>query len=118
MKLFALLALVGEFSIKSVFSQHGNILLNFFIPPGFAAASGTFDYGRLRGNSVWSPDTEYTYEYVGRLLTGIPELSSTHVSGIGIKCKLNVVVTRSGRIVLHIREAKYARVNEVCMSLM
>ena len=59
---------------------------------------------------------EYTYEYQGRLLTGIPELSSTHFSGIGIKCKLNVVVTRSGRIVLHIREAKYARVNDVCMS--
>ena len=62
---------------------------------------------------MWVPGTEYTYEYAGRLLTGIPELSSTHFSGIGIKCKLSLTVTRSGRIVLHIKDAHYARVNEV-----
>ena len=62
---------------------------------------------------MWVPGTEYTYEYAGRLLTGIPELSSTHFSGIGIKCKLSLTVTRSGRIILHIKDAHYARVNEV-----
>ena len=62
---------------------------------------------------MWVPGTEYTYEYNGRLLTGIPELSSTHFSGIGIKCKLSLIVTRAGRIILQIKDAQYARVNEV-----
>ena len=63
--------------------------------------------------SVWRPGTEYTYQYDGRLLTGIPELSSHHLSGIGIKSKLTLTVVRSGRIVLHIKDAEYARVNGV-----
>ena len=79
---------------------------------GFAAAS-LESSGSFGGNSMWVPGTEYTYEYDGRLLTGIPELSSTHFSGIGIKCTLNVVVTRTGRIVLRIREGKFTRVNQV-----
>ena len=79
---------------------------------GFAAAS-LESSGSFGGNSMWVPGTEYTYEYNGRLLTGIPELSSTHFSGIGIKCKLSLTVTRSGRIILHIKDAHYARVNEV-----
>ena len=85
---------------------------------GFAAASlesfgSGGSSGGLSGRSMWSTGTEYTYEYQGRLLTGIPELSSHHFSGVGIKCKLSLTVTRSGRIVLHIREAEYARVNNV-----
>ena len=67
----------------------------------------------MGGTSMWKPDTEYTYEYNGRLLTGIPELSSHHFSGIGIKCKLSLTVTRFGRVVLHIKDAEYARVNNV-----
>ena len=63
--------------------------------------------------SVWMPGTEYTYQYDGRLLTSIPELSSHHLSGIGIKSKLTLTVVRSGRIVLHIKDAEYARVNDV-----
>ena len=63
--------------------------------------------------SGWRPGTEYTYRYEGRLLTGIPELSSHHLSGIGIKSKLTLNVLRSGRIVLHIKDAEYARVNDV-----
>ena len=56
---------------------------------------------------------EYTYDYQGRLLTGIPELSSAHFSGVGIKCRLSLSVTRTGRIVLRIREAEFAKVNNV-----
>ena len=67
----------------------------------------------MGGISEWMPGTEYTYEYNGRLLTGIPELSSHHYSGIGIKAKLSLTVTRFGRIVLHIKDAEYARVNDV-----
>ena len=67
----------------------------------------------MSGNSLWRPGTEYTYEYAGRLLTGIPELSSHHFSGIGIKSKLTLTVVRSGRIVLHIKDVEYARVNNV-----
>ena len=62
---------------------------------------------------MWEPDTEYTYDYQGRLLTGIPELSSAHFSGVGIKCRLSLTVTRTGRIVLQIREAQFAKVNDV-----
>ena len=67
----------------------------------------------MGGTSAWMPGTEYTYEYAGRLLTGIPELSSHHFSGIGIKCKLSLTVTSFGRVVLHIKNAEYARVNNV-----
>ena len=67
----------------------------------------------MGGTSLWMPGTEYTYEYNGRLLTGIPELSSHHFSGIGIKCHLSLTVTSSGRVVLHIKDAEYARVNNV-----
>ena len=67
----------------------------------------------MSGNSLWRPGTEYTYEYAGRLLTGIPELSSHHFSGISIKTKLSLTVTRFGRIVLHIKDVEYARVNNV-----
>ena len=67
----------------------------------------------MGGTSAWMPGTEYTYEYKGRLLTGIPELSSHHFSGIGIRCKLSLTVTRFGRVVLHIKDAEYARVNNV-----
>ena len=69
----------------------------------------------MNGNSLWRPGTEYTYEYAGRLLTGIPELSSHHLSGIGIKSTLTLTVVRSGRIVLHIKDAEYARVNNVSL---
>merc|ERR1712223_1943508 len=77
---------------------------------GFAAASIESSRG-LGGMGGWRPGTEYTYQYDGRLLTGIPELSSHHLSGIGIKSKLTLTVVRAGRIVLHIKEAEYARVN-------
>ena len=63
----------------------------------------------------WRPGTEYTYQYDGRLLTSIPELSSHHLSGIGIKSKLTLTVVRSGRIVLHIKDGEYARVNNVSL---
>merc|ERR1712117_508252 len=78
---------------------------------GFAAASIESSRG-LGGMSAWRPGTEYTYQYDGRLLTSIPELSSHHLSGIGIKSKLTLTVVRSGRIVLHIKDAEYARVND------
>merc|ERR1712186_317228 len=74
MKLVALLALVG-FAAASI----------------EAPGEGTRVPSPM--TSPWKSNTEYTYEYQGRLLTGIPELSSTHFSGIGIKCTLNVVVT-------------------------
>ena len=69
----------------------------------------------MSGISAWRPGTEYTYQYKGRLLTGIPELSAHHLSGIGIKSKLTLTVVRSGRIVLHIKAADYARVNDVSL---
>ena len=71
----------------------------------------------MNGHSLWRPGTEYTYEYAGRLLTGIPELSSHHLSGIGIRSKLTLTVVRSGRIVLHLKDAEYARVNDVSLEL-
>merc|ERR1712223_1010083 len=81
---------------------------------GFAAASieSSRGLGGMSGISAWRPGTEYTYEYAGRLLTGSPELSSHHFSGIGIRAKLSLTVTRFGRIVLHIKDADYARVND------
>ena len=91
------------------------ILAVIFTPSGFAAASiESMGSGvGLGGSLSWEPGTEYTYDYQGRLLTGIPELASAHFSGVGIKCRLSLTVTRTGRIVLQIREAEYARVNDV-----
>merc|ERR1719305_1180261 len=99
MRFFALLAFVG-FAAASIESSRG--------PGGHGGPGGP---GGMGGTSLWMPGTEFTYEYNGRLLTGIPELSSHHFSGLGIKCKLSLTVTRSGRIVLHIKDAEYARVN-------
>merc|ERR1712012_1328248 len=86
---------------------------------GFAAASiESMGSGvGLGGSLSWEPGTEYTYDYQGRLLTGIPELASAHFSGVGIKCRLSLTVTRTGRIVLQIREAEYVRVNDELKSV-
>merc|ERR1712223_628246 len=86
---------------------------------GFAAASiESMGSGvGLGGSLSWEPGTEYTYDYQGRLLTGIPELASAHFSGVGIKCRLSLIVTRTGRIVLQIKEAEFARVNDELKSL-
>merc|ERR1712038_1130646 len=87
--------------------------MRFFAFLAFVAASieSSRGLGGMSGSSPWRPGTEYTYHYEGRLLTGIPELSSNHLSGIGIRSKLTLTVVRSGRIVLHIKDGEYARVN-------
>merc|ERR1712038_966156 len=87
--------------------------MRFFAFLAFVAASieSSRGLGGMSGSSPWRPGTEYTYHYEGRLLTGIPELSAHHLSGIGIRSKLTLTVVRSGRIVLHIKDGEYARVN-------
>ena len=118
MRFFTLLAFVGEYIKYNLLMQ---LCLNIPSCVGFAAASlessGSGGSSGPSGRSMWSPGIEYTYEYQGRLLTGIPELASHHFSGVGIKCKLSLTVTRSGRIVLQIRGAEYARVNDVRLRL-
>ena len=108
---------VSTLHLQQVFEFKYVLTLSITPYAGFAAASiesmGSGGSSGLGGRLMWEPDTEYTYDYQGRLLTGIPELSSAHFSGVGIKCRLSLTVTRTGRIVLQIREAEYVRVNDV-----
>jgi hypothetical protein len=79
---------------------------------GYALTSPTFPEWR---GVYWKPNTEYVFEYTGRLLTGIPELAS-HYSGVSIKCKVHLNVVKEGmsyKFGIHITDPKYVRVNDV-----
>lgn len=64
------------------------------------------------GSVKWTPGREYVFDYQGRLLTGIPELDTTHFSGLGIKCQLHLHVENNERLSIQIRDAQYAKVTD------
>ena len=55
---------------------------------------------------------EYEYEYHGRLLTGLPSLSSQY-SGIGMRATIKVFAKTSSVLVLQVEQPKYVDVNQV-----
>lgn len=65
----------------------------------------------------WNPRTEYTFEYNGRLLSGLPELVSQY-AGVSIKCKVHVKVLSTDlhgeptRFGFRITDGEYVRVND------
>jgi len=59
----------------------------------------------------WQTGQEYTFGYSGRLLTGIPELSATQFSGMGITCNVVVTVKGDRRLVVTVAEPEFVRVN-------
>ena len=62
---------------------------------GQGQQEGQLESGSLVPNKLqWLPGHEYTFEYEGRLLSGLPQLSSQY-AGLGIKCNVRVAVTRS-----------------------
>ena len=76
---------------------------------GLAAASSSFS------ELNWEPNQEYTFEYRGRLLTGIPELASQY-SGVGMKCLIHLQVQAANKFALKIQNAQYTKVNSVLNS--
>lgn len=81
---------------------------------GYALTSPTSSMPEWRG-VFWKPNTEYVFDYNGRLLTGIPELAS-YYSGVSIKCKVHLNVMKEGtsyKFGIHITEPKYVRVNDL-----
>ena len=60
----------------------------------------------------WEPNTDYYFNYQGRLLTGLPSLASHH-SGVAINATIRVWVADINKLTLQVLNAKYAEVNEV-----
>jgi len=81
-------------------------LLTLLCVAGLAAASAT------QNPFKWSPGHEYTWQYKGRLLSGLPDLAS-HYSGLGLKCTVHLQVESATDFAVRISEAKYARVSDV-----
>ena len=60
----------------------------------------------------WEPNTFYTFEYNGRLLTGLPSLASHH-SGVAINAMVRVFAEDANELVIQIFHPKYVEVNDV-----
>ena len=60
----------------------------------------------------WLPNKEYKFEYRGRLLTGLPALSSQY-SGVGMHATVKVFAKTSSTLVLQVQAPKYVDVNDV-----
>ena len=54
----------------------------------------------------------YDFEYHGRLLTGLPSLSSQY-SGVAMRASVKLFAKTSNTIVLKVEEPKYVDVNDV-----
>lgn len=60
----------------------------------------------------WDTGKTYEFEYQGRMLTGLPELS-TYYAGMGLNCKVLLQVLGGNKFAMQVKEAKYTRVNQV-----
>ena len=63
-------------------------------------------------DQIWTPSKMYDFEYHGRLLTGLPSLSSQY-SGIGMRASVKLYAKTSNTIVLKVEDPKYVDVNHV-----
>ena len=63
-------------------------------------------------DQIWTPRKMYDFEYHGRLLTGLPSLSSQY-SGIGMRASVKLYAKTSNTIVLKVEDPKYVDVNHV-----
>ena len=63
-------------------------------------------------NKIMKPGMEYEYEYHGRLLTGLPSLSSQY-SGVGMRATVKVFAKSASVLVLQVEQPKYVDVNQV-----
>ena len=73
---------------------------------GVAAAS--VNVGPLN----WQTGKTYDFKYNGRMLTGIPELSSQY-AGLGIKCDVKLTVGQNNKFSIQIQDPHFVRVNNV-----
>ena len=66
----------------------------------------------LTSELKWESGQTYEFEYKGRMLTGLPELS-THFTGMGLQAKVILQVQSASKFAMQITDAKFTRVNEV-----
>jgi hypothetical protein len=59
----------------------------------------------------WQTGKEHIFEYSGRILSGMPELSSSHFSGVGIKCDVSIQVKSMEDLRLTLRNVRFSHVN-------
>ena len=60
----------------------------------------------------WLPNKEYEFEYHGRLLTGLPALSSQY-SGVGLHATVKVFAKAAHTLLLQVQAPKYVDVNDL-----
>ena len=75
---------------------------------GLAAASGLSGERGLRFES----GKEFTFEYSGRLMTGIPALSSQY-SGLGINATVSVIARTPTTLGMIVSQPKFVKINDV-----
>ena len=63
-------------------------------------------------NKIMKPGMEYEYEYHGRLLTGLPSLSSQY-SGVGMRATVKVFAKSASVLILQVEQPTYVDVNQV-----
>ncbi len=79
-----------------------DVLILCSVLSGLAAATGPLSF---------NPGQEYVFSYSGRLLTGIPELSESHYSGLGVRAQVVLTVRGNGEYGITIQDAKYTKIN-------
>ena len=92
----------------------GLIGLNNGYGIGSGSGSGSGGSGQQGAcqSPLWEAKKEYEFEYHGRLLTGLPSLSSQY-SGVGMRATVKVFAKQADVLVLKVEQPQYVDVNQV-----
>ena len=105
---------------KNYYILLGLIGLNNGYGIGSGSGSGNGGSGSNAGSGqqgacqspLWEAKKEYEFEYHGRLLTGLPSLSSQY-SGVGMRATVKVFAKAADVLVLKVEQPQYVDVNQV-----
>ena len=105
---------------KNYYILLGLIGLNNGYGIGSGSGSGNGGSGSNAGSGqqgacqspLWEAKKEYEFEYHGRLLTGLPSLSSQY-SGVGMRATVKVFAKTADVLVLKVEQPQYVDVNQV-----
>ena len=78
---------------------------------GSGSNAGSGQQGACQ-SPLWEAKKEYEFEYHGRLLTGLPSLSSQY-SGVGMRATVKVFAKQADVLVLKVEQPQYVDVNQV-----
>ena len=90
-----------------------NLIINKFYNLFLAYASANYVEPEANcRHKMMEPGMEYEYEYHGRLLTGLPSLSSQY-SGVGMRATVKIFAKSEAVRVLKVEQPTYVDVNQV-----